>query len=90
MRPAGIGVTVRPTNKASDWEVDGYAISVTILGDRVACSAFKNKILYSATWNRATMTHCSLAAGSEAIEKPLPAGLMLAFGKARVMALGEP
>ena len=35
------------------------------------------------------MTHCSLSAGSEAVEKPLPSGLMVAFGKARILALEE-
>jgi len=78
---------VTPLDKTSDWEVDGYSISVVIRGERVSCSAFHNKVLFSASWDRATMTHCSLAAGSEAIEKPLPSGLMLAFGKARILAL---
>jgi hypothetical protein len=76
--------------KTSDFEVDGYAISVVVAGDRVACSAFKDKILYSASWDRATMMHCSLAAGSQAVENPLPAGLMLAFGKARILMTAEP
>lgn len=75
-------------DKTTNWDVDGYAITVVIIGDRVACSAFKNNILYSASWDKVTMTHCSLAAGSEAVEKPLPAGLMVAFDKARILALG--
>lgn len=78
-----------PHNVTSNWDVDGYAISVVVFGDRVACSAFKDKVLYSATWDRATMTHCSLSAGSDAVEKPLPSGLMVAFGKARILALEE-
>ena len=79
---------MRPAGQTSNWDIDGYAITVVIIGDRVACSAFKNKILYRASWDNTTMTHCSLAAGSEAIEKPLPSGLMVAFGKARILALG--
>ena len=78
---------MKAIGRTSDWDVDGFAITVVVLGDRVACSAFKDKILYSASWDRVTMTHCSLAAGSEAVEKPLPAGLMVAFGKARILAL---
>lgn len=78
---------MKPPTRTSNWEVDGYAITVVVIGDRVACSAFKNKILYSASWDKTTMTHCSLAAGSEALEKPLPSGLMLAFGKARILAI---
>jgi len=77
-------------NKITDWEVDGFAISVVITGDRVACSSFKNHILYSAAWDTATVMQCTLSAGSEPTEKPLPAGLMLAFGKARALATHEP
>ena len=76
-----------PVAKTSDFEIDGFQITVVVLGGRVSCSAFKDKIMYSATWDRATMTHCSLASGSEALEKPLPSGLMLAFGKARILAM---
>ena len=78
---------MKPVEQTSDWEVDGFAITVVVFGDRVACSSFKNNILYSASWDRATMTHCSLSAGSEAVEKPLPSGLMVAFGKARILAM---
>ena len=75
-------------NNASDWDVDGFAISVIVMGDNVACSAFRDKVLYSATWDQATITHCSLIAGVEPIERPLPSGLMRAFWKARALALG--
>jgi len=73
-------------NGTSNWDVDGYSISVVVFGERISCSAFRDMVLYSATWDRATMTHCSMAAGSDAVEKPLPSGLMVAFGKARVLA----
>jgi len=78
---------MRGIGRTTDWDVDGFAITVVILGERVACSAFKDNILYSASWDSSTMTHCSLSAGSEAKERPLPAGLMIAFGKARILAL---
>jgi hypothetical protein len=77
-------------NKTTDYEVDGYAISVVITGERVACSAFKNHILYSAAWDTATVMQCTLSAGSVPTEKPLPVGLMLAFGKARALATHNP
>jgi hypothetical protein len=80
---------VQAVTRTSDWDVDGFAITVVIVGGRVACSAFKHKILYSASWDQATMMHCALASGSEAIEKPLPSGLMVAFAKARILAIDK-
>ena len=74
-------------NNTTDWEIDGFAISVVVTGERVACSAFKNHILYSAAWDSATVMQCTLSAGSAPTEKPLPVGLLTAFGKARALAI---
>jgi hypothetical protein len=74
---------------AHEFEVDGYAISVTLSPDAVSCSAFNARVLFSARWGRDTMRHCAQFENSKPIERPMPEGLMLAFEKSRDLALAK-
>jgi hypothetical protein len=72
-----------------EFEVDGFAVSVTLSPNAVSCSAFNARVLFSAMWARDTMRHCAQFENSKPIERPMPKGLMIAFEKSRDLALAK-
>jgi hypothetical protein len=72
-----------------EFEIDGYAVSVILSTEGVSCSAFKDRVLFSAMWARDTMRHCAQFENSKPLERLMPEGLMAAFEKTRDLALAD-
>lgn len=74
-------------NRSTEWEIDGYAISVKVGDEHVTCSAFLKGTLFTASWMSTPELHASSVGSSGPSEEAIPTELLEAFLKARDLVL---